>query len=384
MHKSIILIVLLLLAACSLPLPAETGGGVTSLEAERHLALGNPSGAEANPRFADNYLMQRPQFVLAYNRDTGIPNWVSWHLAAQDLGEAERSNNFRPDPDLPAGWYAVTPDDYTGSGYDRGHMTPSADRTASQADNEATFVMTNIIPQAPNNNRGPWVKLENYARELVRQGNEIYIVSGGDGELGFIGEGRVQVPAATWKAMLVLPAGDDDLSRIDANTTVIAVRIPNDDALVPEGADWQDFQVSVDEIEQLTGYDLFGTLAENVQAALESGDSSDPPAAVAGPASCETRPDLSRVPDEPVRIVTIDKQAETVTLENISAAPVTLDGWLMCSLTGAQAHPGIGGSLAPGESRVFPNAGNNIWSNSDPDPGALYDAQGQIVSYYRE
>jgi len=384
MHKSIILIVLLALTACSLPLPAEPGGGVTSLEAERHLALGNPSGAEANSRFADNYLMQRPQFALAYNRDTGIPNWVSWHLAPQDLGEAERSNNFRPDPDLPAGWYAVTPDDYTGSGYDRGHMTPSADRTVSQVDNEATFFMTNIIPQAPNNNRGPWAALENDARQLVRQGNEIYIVSGGDGELGFIGEGRVRVPAATWKAMLILPVGDDDLNRIDANTQVIAVRIPNDNALVPEGTDWQDFQVSVDEIEQLTGYDLFSALAEDVQAALEVGDGSGPPIAATGPASCEVRPDRSQVPDTPVRIVAIDKQAETVTLENISAAAVTLDGWLMCSLTGAQEHPGISGTLAPGESRVFPNAGNNIWSNSDPDPGALYDAQGQIVSYYGE
>ncbi len=383
MHKSIILIVLLALTACSLPLPVETGGGVTSLEAERHLALGNPSAAEADPRFADNYLMQRPQFALAYNRDAGIPNWVSWHLAAQDLGAAERSNNFRPDPDLPAGWYAVTPDDYTGSGYDRGHMTPSADRTASQTDNEATFFMTNIVPQAPNNNRGPWAELENYARELIRQGNELYIVSGGDGELGFIGAGRVRVPAATWKAMLVLPAGDDDLSRIDANTQMIAVRIPNDDALVPEGADWQEFQVSVDEIEQLTGYDLFSALATDVQAALESGGNAAR-TAVSQPANCEVRPDLSQVPDAPVRIVAIDKQAETVTLENNSAAPVALDGWLMCSLTGAQEHPGIGGTLAPGESRVFPNDGNNIWSNSDPDPGALYDAQGQLVSYFAE
>lgn len=382
MPKHLLLILLLgfLLVGCELRLAPPT----TALEAERHLALGNPSGARPDRRVTDNYLLQRPQFALSYNRDTGIANWVSWHLAAQDLGEAARSNNFRPDPELPAGWYAVIPDDYTGSGYDRGHMTPSADRTASLADNEATFLMTNIIPQAPNNNRGPWEELESYARELVRDGNELYIVSGGDGELGRIANGRVRVPAATWKAMLVLPAGDDDLSRIDADTRVIAVRIPNDNARVAETADWREFQVSIDEIEQLTGYDLFSAVPEDVQAALEGGATGRAPAAAVQSASCEARPDLSRVPNSPVRIVAIDKVAETVTLENVSAAPVNLEGWLMCSLTGAQPHPAIGGVLAPGETQVFPNGGNNIWSNSNPDPGALYDAQGRLVSYFAE
>ena len=69
--------------------------------------------------------------------------------------------------------------DYSGSGFDRGHHTPSADRTSSIPDNSATFFMTNMMPQAPNNNQGPWEELETYCRTLVGQGNELYIIMGG-------------------------------------------------------------------------------------------------------------------------------------------------------------------------------------------------------------
>jgi endonuclease G len=64
--------------------------------------------------------------------------------------------------------------------------------------------MTNMIPQAPNNNQGPWAALEIYCRELVKQGNELYIYCGGEGSKGFIDSGRVQIPEKTWKAVLVL------------------------------------------------------------------------------------------------------------------------------------------------------------------------------------
>lgn len=94
-----------------------------------HLVLGNPSNATTGN--ANNYLMVKLQYVLSYNRSKGIPNWVSWQLNASWLGNAPRQNNFRPDPTLPEGWYRVRPSDYTGSGYDKGHMTPSADRSKS-------------------------------------------------------------------------------------------------------------------------------------------------------------------------------------------------------------------------------------------------------------
>jgi endonuclease G len=117
---------------------------------------------------------------------------VSWHLEQAELGAVERySGPFFSDTTLPAGWYRVRHDDYTSSGYDRGHMTPSADRTTTTADNEATFLLTNVVPQAPASNQGPWAQLEENLRNRVRTGNEAYIVAGAQGSLGTIADDNV-------------------------------------------------------------------------------------------------------------------------------------------------------------------------------------------------
>ena len=232
-----------------------------------NLVLGNPSGATADPANANNYLLARAQYVLSYNRAGGIPNWVSWHLGAADLGPVERSD-FQPDTALPAGWYQVKPADYTYSGYDRGHMAPSADRTATQQDNQAVFLMTNIVPQAPDNNQGPWAQLEERARDLVRAGNEVYSISGVSGTREVLAQGNVRVPDQLWKVLLVLPQGDNDLQRITAQTEVIAVAMPNRQGIRNDG--WQMYRTSVDQIEALTGYDLLSNVPVDVQAVIEA------------------------------------------------------------------------------------------------------------------
>jgi hypothetical protein len=96
----------------------------------------------------------------------------------------------------------------------------------------------------------------------------------------------------------------------------------------------------------------------------------------------EADPNAAVAPHYPVQIVGIDKSAEVVRLKNVSDAAVDLNGWRMCSIKGSQLHEGIAGSLAPGETRDFPytNPGN-IWNNSEEDDGALYNANGQLVSY---
>src|SRR5258706_2484964 len=181
----------------------------------RNLLLGNPSGAVHDPSQPTNYLIERPQYVLSYNRDHGIPNWVSWQLTQRDLGDTKRSNTFVPDTTLPKGWYRVTLDDYTGSGYDRGHMCPSADRTATVKDNQATFVLTNVLPQAPDDNRNTWEHLESLSRQLVSKGHVLYIIAGGDGSNGTIAKGKVLVPRYTWKIIVVMPKGGSDVTRIN-------------------------------------------------------------------------------------------------------------------------------------------------------------------------
>jgi endonuclease G, mitochondrial len=240
-----------------------------------HLLLGNPS--TATQKDEENYLMVKPQYALSYSRSHGIPNWVAWRLISTDLapqGTSRRQNDFRADPDLPSGWQATHPKDYTGSGFDRGHLTNSEDRSSNPRDNSATFLMTNIIPQSPDNNRGVWVELEKYCRKLVREGKELYIISGGSGQGGVGDRGARRklsagqlVPAKTWKVVLVTEPGRG-LAGIDANTRAFAVDIPNIQGI--KYNPWRNYRRTVREIEKMTGYNFFSRLPADVQEAIEN------------------------------------------------------------------------------------------------------------------
>lgn len=243
-----------------------------------HLVMGNPSNAVTNVNQPANYLLEKPQYAVSYNRDLGRPNWVSWHLSSNWIGSVARQNDFRNDTTLPAGWYQVQATDYSGSGFDRGHHCPSGDRTNTVADNSATFLMSNMMPQSPDNNQGPWEALETYCRTLVSQGNELYIVAGGSGSGGqgsnggttyTVANGHVGVPFQTWKVILVLPnASGNDVSRVTTSTRTIAVIMPNIQGIRTN--DWKTYRVSVDQVEALTGYNFFSNVSTSIQSVIES------------------------------------------------------------------------------------------------------------------
>jgi len=249
-----------------------------------HLAFGNPSNAVADLQQGNNYLMEKPSFSLSYNKDKGTPNWVSWHLENDWTGNLPRNDTFRADPAVSPDWYRVQSTDYFASGFDRGHMTPNADRDnpASIPLNQETFLMSNMVPQAPNNNQGPWADLENFLRTQL-PANEVYIVAGpagvgGSGDNGpatTIANGHVTVPTYTWKVALVLPLGDNDISRVNASTRVIAVIMPNNNSI---NSDWHTYLTTVDSVEALTGYDFFANVPDIVENSIEAGvDGNNPP-----------------------------------------------------------------------------------------------------------
>jgi endonuclease G len=250
-----------------------TGGGSTA--DNTNLLLGNPSGATTSITNADNYLIDQTYYTESYNRDKGEPNWVSWYVGSTTLGSQSRANDFRADISLPAGWYEVQATSYSGSGFDRGHNCPSGDRTSTAAANEATFLMDNMIPQAPRNNEQTWASLEAYGRSLVSSGNEIYVImgsygSGGTGSVGSattINSGHVVVPSNIWKVIIVIPNGNNDLSRITSSTRVIAVNTPNINTI---STDWTQYITTVQAIETATGYSLLTNLPAAVRAALET------------------------------------------------------------------------------------------------------------------
>ena len=253
----------------------STGGGSSSTADNTNLMLGNPSNAQHTTALATNYLMDQTYFTESYNSTQGKPNWVSWYLGSTSLGSTARQDDFRADPTLPSGWYAVQATSYSGSGFDRGHNCPSADRTSTVAANQATFLMTNMMPQAPNNNEQTWAHLENYERTLVGEGYELYVVcgsygQGGTGSNGYattVDNGHVVVPSRTWKVIVVLLNGNNDLSRISTSTRVIAVDMPNDNSL---STDWTTYITTVDAIESATGYDIISNVSASIQSVIEA------------------------------------------------------------------------------------------------------------------
>ncbi|HEX8178282.1 MAG TPA: DNA/RNA non-specific endonuclease [Pyrinomonadaceae bacterium] len=252
------------------PTPPESRPAPTTarVPVSPNVALGNPSDASSVASNKNNYLLVKPQYVLSYNDEKGEPNWVSWHLQASDIGDVQRQNNFHPEAALPAGFKRVTPDDYTGTGFDRGHVCNSKDRTATEADNSETFSMANMLPQTPDLNRQVWESLESYSRTLAQQGKQLYIIAGGYGAAKTIGKAnKVNVPTNCWKIVLVAPAGSD-FSQIDRNARVIAVDMPNVQGIALDP--WQKYITTVSDLEQKTGYHFLSDLPVDVQAALKA------------------------------------------------------------------------------------------------------------------
>ncbi|GAA3920422.1 DNA/RNA non-specific endonuclease [Chitinophaga oryziterrae] len=252
-----------------------TGGGGGTTGDNSNLLMGNPSNATTSVVLVTNYLMDKTYYTSSYNSTRGTPNWVSWHINSSDIGSTARQDDFRADVTLPSGWYEVGSTSYSGSGFDRGHNCPSGDRTASVAANSATFLMDNMIPQAPVNNQQTWANMENYIRTLVTAGNEVYVVmgsygTGGTGSSGAantIDGGHVTVPSNIWKVVVVIPDGNGDLARVTTSTRVIAVNTPN---INTTNSDWKTYRTSVDAIESATGYDILSALPTSVQSVVEA------------------------------------------------------------------------------------------------------------------
>ena len=261
-----VVILLILLVGCArftvmLPTTQKSAASVNV-----HIMLGNPSDATESVANPDNYLMVKPQYVLSYNRSKETLNWASWQLNKSWLGSVDRQNNFRPDSLLPPGWERVTPSAYSGSGYDKGHVVPSGDRTRNVEDNSATFLMTNMIPQTPDNNRRTWEGLESYCRELVNQGKELYIIAGPLDSQGKPLKGKVTIPRTTWKIVVILDRPGTGISGVTANTRVIAVDVPNQQGINP---DWKAYRISVDLLEEMTDYNFLSNVPTAIQDVIE-------------------------------------------------------------------------------------------------------------------
>jgi endonuclease G len=253
--------------------------------------MGNPSQASHDPANANNYLVIRDEYAYSYNAGTGLANWVSWRLAAEDVGNADRSGlDFSRDEELPANFPRTPVQLYGNSGFDKGHICPSKDRSRRSKGQKNTFKTTNCFPQAPAVNRGPWNQHEEYRRDKAAEGKELYVVAGpagrgGLGDKGFrqsLGRTRPEwehtkqpgsgfdVPAWCWAVALVLDDKEgNDLKRVGRKTPTLAVIMPNvQDIAGP----WSSYLRRIRDVEELTGFDLFDLVDEDVQELLEAAE----------------------------------------------------------------------------------------------------------------
>lgn len=144
-------------------------------------------------------------YAVLASESTKGPLWSAEDLTEENLEIADRTRrqgSFYPDERLPVRMRAAL-EDYRSSGYDRGHMTPSGDEPGVQAQQQS-FLLSNIVPQTAELNRGPWEGVESAVRGWARQEGEIFVVTGpgyDPDQTRTIGAGRIPVPAVTWKAI---------------------------------------------------------------------------------------------------------------------------------------------------------------------------------------
>ena len=197
-----------------------------------------------------------------------MPRWVSYRLTKESLeGSVERTDDFRPDPDLPAGRRSEL-EDYRLSGFDRGHMAPAADFATSREAMSATFLLSNMAPQRPALNRGIWAQLEKDIRLLAQGHGALCVLTGGlfldslerpvEASV-FIGPHRVAVPSHFFKVILCEHA--------DGMWEMFAFVMANSSSALPGGP--RQYMKSVDEVEALSGLDFFNGMNDETEELLE-------------------------------------------------------------------------------------------------------------------
>lgn len=203
-------------------------------------------------------VVHHPGFDLVYSEIHEQARWVAYTLtAAETLGEEERTDNFREDPNVPTGTASL--EDYRGSGYDRGHLVPAADLAWSDSSMSASFYFSNMSPQHPSFNRGIWKKLEAQVREWAVTFDSLHVVTGPcfTDSLGVIGHNQVCVPRHYFKALLV---------QNDTTMQAAGFWLANDRSIAP----LSDFLVPIDSLEHWLQLDFWPNLADSVEVSLEA------------------------------------------------------------------------------------------------------------------
>lgn len=230
------------LAILVITLTCSTGAWAASTTCPEHFLDGEapdemPAVSELKP-----HELCYSQFAVLHSGVERIPLWSAEHLTRERIeaaGQQRRVNAFHPDDHLPPDERAELVD-YKGSGYDRGHMSPSGDQPDPNSQRES-FTLANMIPQDPNNNRGIWARLEGTVRDLAETDGEVFVVTGPIFDTTNQAQihDRVAVPAKIFKAIYAPSTGAAGVYLVDN----------------APGSEWQ--VISLGELRNLAGIDAF-------------------------------------------------------------------------------------------------------------------------------
>jgi len=204
-------------------------------------------------------VLENEAYTAGYSEIRMDPLWVCYRVfAVADPVSHSRPSRFSTDYRTDA---QVSHDDYTNSGYDRGHMAPNAaiDYCYGQDAQRETFLMSNICPQTPTLNRGVWASLEEDVRNWADAYEEVWVCTGPifDDTHELLASG-VEIPDRFYKIVV-----DDTGSGLRA----LAFLIPQ---VVVAGSVSESFLTSIDEIESASGLDFLADLDDSTEDSLES------------------------------------------------------------------------------------------------------------------
>ena len=206
-------------------------------------------------------IVEHKAYTLSFNKKHNTPDWVAWRLTAKHTdGQIERSTKFWADPKLPKE-NRVDYYEYKESDYSRGHMCPAGDNKWSEEAMYECFYMSNMCPQDPELNGGPWGDLEKACRRWARSEGEIFIVCGpiykGKKHETIGINHKISVPEGFYKAVMSLQPGKEK---------AIAFIFSNDS----KNRSYRKAVVSVDEVEKKTGIDFFPKTKDSIEQRIEA------------------------------------------------------------------------------------------------------------------
>ena len=207
-------------------------------------------------------------YTLSYEEKYEQAEWVAYLLTRGMISkENERGNNFREDPLVETG--SASPADYSGSGYDKGHLAPAADMVFSKETMSESFFMSNMSPQKPGFNREIWKKLEEEVREYAEEFDSIYVATGPILKNGLktIGRNKVSVPEYYYKVIAIYRRTDpeDPKNKRENFSRGIGLLLANKSSK----EDLKNYAVPIDSVEILTRIDFFEKIPRVIQDKIE-------------------------------------------------------------------------------------------------------------------